>query len=157
MGHALKFRHPNRLATIRRRKCSVRDKYKKQEENGKIIVEMVAAWTKTPEWSVIFGDKALSSVLLLLKTLKRMKGKQGGTGRKFKKISCRPRNRHHLKPKSRGGDDRTSNLLLIAVHKHVAWHRLFKDRGKDMTIGEIVDRLAFAHERLRKLKCSFFA
>lgn len=35
------------------------------------------------------------------------------------------RNLHHLLPRSRGGDDSISNLLLMKIEKHEAWHKLF--------------------------------
>jgi len=42
------------------------------------------------------------------------------------------RNCHHfLYPKSRGGDNSLSNLLLIDIEKHEAWHRLFKNATAD--------------------------
>jgi hypothetical protein len=44
------------------------------------------------------------------------------------------RNRHHIKPKSRGGQKIESNLLLMDIKKHNAWHLLFGN----MTLNEII-------------------
>lgn len=41
------------------------------------------------------------------------------------KTSCKKSNHHHLIPKSRGGQDLDSNIILIHVVKHDAWHRLW--------------------------------
>ena len=49
----------------------------------------------------------------------------------------RKRNRHHLIPKSRGGNKIQSNLLLIDMEKHCAWHILWKNR----TLDEVIELL----------------
>ena len=49
----------------------------------------------------------------------------------------RKRNRHHLRPRSRGGDSHPSNLLLIQVERHETWHRLFGNR----TLSEVIQLL----------------
>jgi len=54
------------------------------------------------------------------------------------------KNRHHLKPKSRGGDKRPSNMLLIKVKRHDAWHALWGNR----TLEEVIALLI----RLKSLK-----
>jgi len=43
-------------------------------------------------------------------------------------------NRHHLKPKSRGGQGIESNLLWIKLDRHKAWHELFNN----LTIKEVI-------------------
>ena len=51
-----------------------------------------------------------------------------GTGKKknkHKMARYRNLNRHHLQPKSLGGSNHPSNLLLINIDKHKEWHRLF--------------------------------
>ena len=47
------------------------------------------------------------------------------------------RNRHHLIPRSRGGDSSCNNLLLINIEKHELWHQLWGNR----TAEEILDLL----------------
>lgn len=47
------------------------------------------------------------------------------------------RNKHHLIPRSLGGPDAKSNMLLIDVHKHELWHQLWGNR----TIDEVLDLL----------------
>lgn len=54
------------------------------------------------------------------------------------------RNRHHLVPKSRGGSNHPSNLLLIDIEKHREWHRIFGNK----TLSEVIDLLI----RLEKAK-----
>lgn len=34
-------------------------------------------------------------------------------------------NRHHLTPRSRGGENLESNLILIKIERHNAWHRFW--------------------------------
>ena len=36
-----------------------------------------------------------------------------------------PRNKHHLKPKIRGGEKQSSNMLLIDIDKHIFLHKIF--------------------------------
>lgn len=55
-------------------------------------------------------------------------------------------NRHHLRPKSRGGDALESNLLVMDMERHNAWHFLFKN----MTLDEIINLLS----RIREVKKS---
>jgi len=54
------------------------------------------------------------------------------------------RNRHHLKPKSRGGQKVESNLLLIDMTVHNWWHKRFGN----MTLDEIIELL----QRVRRAK-----
>lgn len=53
-------------------------------------------------------------------------------------------NRHHLLPRSRGGDSLESNLLVMDIERHNAWHFLFQNQ----TLDEIIEVL----ERLRSMK-----
>ena len=56
----------------------------------------------------------------------------------------RKMNRHHLKPKSRGGQGVKSNLILIDMERHCAWHQLWGNR----TLNEIILLL----QRLQQIK-----
>ena len=55
-------------------------------------------------------------------------------------VRYRHRNKHHLIPKSRGGTDDPSNLLLINIEKHICWHKIFGNRTLDEVI-EILQRV----------------
>jgi hypothetical protein len=44
------------------------------------------------------------------------------------------RNRHHLFPKNRGGDDTPDNLLLLKTYRHYFWHKLFGRRSLEEVI-----------------------
>ena len=44
------------------------------------------------------------------------------------------RNRHHLYPRGRGGDNTKQNLLLLKVKRHFYWHRLFGDKSLEEVI-----------------------
>jgi hypothetical protein len=64
---------------------------------------------------------------------KKMKDKQS------KKYMCQcrkypNRNRHHLFPKNRGGDDTPDNLLLLKINRHYFWHKLFGKRSFEEVI-----------------------
>ena len=48
-------------------------------------------------------------------------------------------NKHHLRPRSRGGEKLTYNLLLIKVSRHNAWHVLYGNR----TLNEIIVLLRY--------------
>lgn len=50
------------------------------------------------------------------------------------------KNRHHLKPKSRGGQKVDSNMLLIDMEKHNAWHVLWGNRTLEEVIA-VLQRL----------------
>ena len=56
------------------------------------------------------------------------------------------RNRHHLVPVSRGGENTIHNLLLIKIEKHELWHRLWGNR----TAEEVLSLL----ERVVRAKCN---
>jgi hypothetical protein len=56
----------------------------------------------------------------------------------------RTMNRHHLRPKKRGGQKIGSNLILIDIKRHNAWHVLWGNR----TLGEVIALL----ERLQHIK-----
>ena len=53
-------------------------------------------------------------------------------------------NRHHLTPKSRGGDMSPQNLLTIDIDRHIFWHKMFGNK----TLEEVIDLLI----RLKKMK-----
>lgn len=65
-------------------------------------------------------------------------------GRRWKQKRRRRRNKHHLIPKSRGGADIPSNIILIDIDKHRCWHTLFGN----LTLGEVIRLL----ERLKRIK-----
>jgi hypothetical protein len=45
------------------------------------------------------------------------------------------RNRHHLRPRSRGGKKHKANMLLIDIERHKAWHTLFGNHTLDEVLG----------------------
>jgi hypothetical protein len=57
----------------------------------------------------------------------------------------KPRNRHHLVPKRRGGSKHKSNMLLIDVIIHRYWHKLFGLR----TLEEVIALLIGGRRRWR--------
>lgn len=68
-------------------------------------------------------------------------------GRNSQNRKNRKRNKHHLIPKSRGGQKLTSNLLLIDMEKHCAWHKLWGNRTLDEVIELLLRvRLAKKHQ-----------
>lgn len=56
----------------------------------------------------------------------------------------RGQNRHHLKPKSRGGQATDSNLLWIKIERHYFWHKVFGN----LTLDEVIKLL----QRLQVMK-----
>lgn len=54
------------------------------------------------------------------------------------------RNYHHLRNKCHGGSNATSNLLLIDIERHKAWHTLFRN----LDLSEVINLLI----RLEKAK-----
>ena len=78
----------------------------------------------------------------LSKRLKKQRRR--GNTRKSNQGGHPGRNRHHLVPKSRGGNARPGNLLLIDIEKHRCWHQLFGLR----TIDEVIELLL----RVRRFK-----
>ena len=69
-------------------------------------------------------------------------------GRTNQNRKNRKRNRHHLTPKSRGGEKTDSNLLLIDMERHNAWHKLWGNRTLDEVI-ELLIRVKHAKESKR--------
>jgi len=67
-------------------------------------------------------------------------------GRLKRNQKKRKMNKHHLRPKSRGGSKVQSNLILIDMERHNAWHILWGNR----TLDEIIELLI----RLREIKKS---
>jgi len=64
------------------------------------------------------------------------------------KFKRKRRNKHHLTPRSRGGEGYKYNLLLIGIERHAAWHTLWGNR----TLSEVISllkRLQRAKARLR--------
>lgn len=61
------------------------------------------------------------------------------------KRNKRKRNGHHLIPKSRGGQKIQSNILLIDIKRHNAWHALWGNRTLDEVI-ELLLRVKHAKE-----------
>lgn len=60
----------------------------------------------------------------------------------------RPRNRHHLIPRSRGGSRSPRNLLYIDQELHVRWHAVFKNKTLDEVIA-LLERVRRAKSRQR--------
>ncbi len=58
------------------------------------------------------------------------------------------KNRHHLKPKSRGGQNIPSNILNIEMKRHNAWHILWGNRTLDEVIA-LLQRLKQIKESIR--------
>lgn len=50
----------------------------------------------------------------------------------------RGRNRHHLTPRSVGGRNEPSNILLFDIERHCEWHHLFKNRTLDQVIDLLI-------------------
>lgn len=71
--------------------------------------------------------------------LKKRLRKQRNRGKQHKQnVGKFPgRNRHHLIPKSRGGNTRPGNLLLIDIEKHQCWHKLFRN----LNLNEVIELL----------------
>ena len=63
---------------------------------------------------------------------------------KRKKRRLRGRNKHHIVAKSRGGRTTRSNVLLLDIERHEAYHKLFGNRD----LGEAVELLL----RIRRIK-----
>jgi hypothetical protein len=47
------------------------------------------------------------------------------------------KNRHHRKPRSRGGSEESFNISIIEERQHKAWHLLFRN----MTPSQIADKI----------------
>lgn len=57
-------------------------------------------------------------------------------------------NKHHLRPRSRGGQAIESNLLWIDIERHRAWHVLWGNRTLDEVIA-LLTRLKSVKENQR--------
>lgn len=62
----------------------------------------------------------------------------------MKKQHKKHQNRHHLRPKSRGGQSIESNIIWIDIERHKSWHSVFGN----LTLDEIISLLI----RLREIK-----
>jgi hypothetical protein len=49
-------------------------------------------------------------------------------------------NRHHRKPRSRGGNSKARNISLVTREKHEAWHLLFRN-ASPYQIAEIINAI----------------
>ena len=67
----------------------------------------------------------------------------------FESATHRGRNKHHLTPKKRGGDNEPENILLIGAFKHQAWHILFGQK----TLEEVIRLLQRVHRA--KNRCAY--
>ena len=54
--------------------------------------------------------------------------------KKHKMKRHRGRDRHHLVNRVNGGNRHPSNLLLINIERHHAWHKLFRNLNLDQVI-----------------------
>jgi hypothetical protein len=59
----------------------------------------------------------------------------------FESAKHRGRNKHHLTPKRRGGDNEPENILLLGAFRHYAWHILFGQK----TLEEVIRLLQRVH------------
>jgi hypothetical protein len=62
----------------------------------------------------------------------------------FRYRAPKGQSRHHLRPRSRGGTDRPSNILMIGIERHQYWHQVFGNR----TLDEIIALLT----RVKRIK-----
>jgi len=67
----------------------------------------------------------------------------------FESKTHRGRNKHHMTPKKRGGDNEPENLLLLAAFRHMAWHILFGQK----TLEEVIRLLQRVHSA--KNRCAY--
>src|SRR5437764_85240 len=67
----------------------------------------------------------------------RRRKKPPGTESKDYTARCR----HHMTPRSRGGDNSPENLLLIKIERHFYWHKLFAN----LTLEEVIRLLLRVH------------
>ena len=67
----------------------------------------------------------------------------------FESSRHRGRNKHHLTPKKRGGDNGPANLLLLNAFRHMAWHILFGQK----TLEEVIRLLQRVHSA--KNRCAY--
>ncbi len=74
----------------------------------------------------------------------KRKRRNGQAGRDYT-----ARNRHHLTPRSRGGNESEENLFLLKLDRHFYWHKLFGNK----TLEEVIGLLQRVHRA--KGRCSF--
>lgn len=67
----------------------------------------------------------------------------------FESAKHRGRNKHHLTPRKRGGDNEAANLLLLCGFRHMAWHILFGQK----TLEEVIRLLQRVHSA--KNRCAY--
>jgi hypothetical protein len=48
-----------------------------------------------------------------------------------------PKNRHHRKPKSIGGNGKKENISLVDSGRHILWHALFRNMTAEEIFNEI--------------------
>jgi hypothetical protein len=94
-------------------------------------------------WEIVFPGLTFLQAAKLLERYQAKKSVWSQNLKASRKNFTKPkkphRNYHHTTPRSRGGKDDGSNMMLIGTERHVAWHRLFKDnQGRDMTLEEII-------------------
>ena len=63
--------------------------------------------------------------------------RSGHTGRDYT-----AKNKHHLTPRSRGGDESEENLFLLKLDRHFYWHKLFGNK----TLEEVISLLQRVHQ-----------
>ena len=56
------------------------------------------------------------------------------------------RTRHHIRPKSRGGSNEVSNILMLWETKHRIWHEVFDNR----TLEEVIELLIRVKQAKRR-------
>ena len=61
------------------------------------------------------------------------------------------RNRHHMVPRSRGGRNTASNLLLLDVEKHAMLHKIFGNRTWEEII-QVMIRVSRMKGRTKELR-----
>ena len=79
--------------------------------------------------------------------MKRSKRKKKSYGHESRDYSARAR--HHLTPRSRGGDNSPQNLLLLSLDKHFYWHKLFSN----LSLEEVIVLLLRVHSI--KHRCAY--
>jgi hypothetical protein len=65
---------------------------------------------------------------------------------KFESKQYRGRQKHHLTPRSKNGDDEPENILLLNMLRHQAWHILFGHKSLEEVI-QLLLRLHSAKNR----------
>jgi hypothetical protein len=67
----------------------------------------------------------------------------------FESATYRGRNKHHMTPRKRGGDNEAANILLLSAFRHMAWHILFGQK----TLEEVIRLLQRVHSA--KNRCAY--